>query len=358
MATSVSIIIPVFNAQATIGETLKSIQAEIVRSPEISCEVIAVDDGSTDGSAEVLKFWEGQIPIKTFSMNHTGSPASPRNFGIQQATSKFVFFLDSDDVLISGGLQTAVEFAIENGSDVVLPRLVSLDGRGVPRGMYSKNKPDVNLENSRIYWALNPMKLIRRSLLVENEITFDTSLSRDEDQPFAFKVYLAANKISILADPPVVGVRYSPSGTNLTMRDYSKEELLKYLSVMTQIMDEGVDSMSTRQFLLIRNWEIEVSREFVWKRLALMPKESWASSFEDLHEFSKERLVPSMLPRTSIRWRGIVGLIGAANYDELQKLLLGRKLVLENRSWLSKVRGVFISNLIRLKSTIFLPKNF
>jgi CDP-glycerol glycerophosphotransferase len=224
--------------------------------------------------------------------------------------------------------------------------------------MYSKNKPDVNLENSRIYWALNPMKLIRRSLLVENEITFDTSLSRDEDQPFAFKVYLAANKISILADPPVVGVRYSPSGTNLTMRDYSKEELLKYLSVMTQIMDEGVDSMSTRQFLLIRNWEIEVSREFVWKRLALMPKESWASSFEDLHEFSKERLVPSMLPRTSIRWRGIVGLIGAANYDELQKLLLGRKLVLENRSWLSKVRGVFISNLIRLKSTIFLPKNF
>ena len=358
MATSVSIIIPVFNAERTIGETLKSIQAEIARSPKIVWEVIAVDDGSTDGSAEVLKSWESQIPIKAFSMNHTGSPASPRNFGIQQATSEFVFFLDSDDVLISGGLSAAVKLALDNKSDVVLPRLVSLDGRGVPRGMYSNNQPSVELDNSRIYWALNPMKLISRSLLVENKITFDTSLSRDEDQPFAFKVYLAAMKISILADPPVVGVRYSPSGTNLTMRDYSKEELFKYLSVMTQIMDEGVYSMSTKQFLLIRNWEIEISREFVWNRLALMPKETWTSSFEDLYEFSKDRLVPNMLPKTSIRWRGIVGLIGAANYDDLQKLLLGRKMVLENGSWLRKVRGILISNWIRLKSTIFLPKTF
>ena len=358
MGVSVSIVMPVFNAEETIGETLKSIQAEIERSPEISWEVLAVDDGSTDGSTEVLDSWSNQLPLKVFALNHTGSPATPRNFGIQQATGEFVFFLDSDDVLMPGGLMAATKYAYENTSDVVLPRLVSLDGRGVPRGMYSDNRPDVKLENSRIYWALNPMKLIRRSLLIENKIEFDTALSRDEDQPFAFKAYLAAKKISILADPPVVGVRYSPGGNNLTLRDYSKEELFKYLSVMTQIMDKGVESSSTKQFLLIRNWEIEISREFIWKRLALMPKEFWVSSFKDLHEFSKERLVPSMLPKTSIRWRGIVGLIGSANYPDLEKLVKGRRLVLENRSWISKCRGVLISNWIRFKSTVFLPNNF
>ena len=358
MGSSVSIIIPVFNAQNTIAETLASVEAEITGSTDISWEVIAINDGSTDGSAEVLKSWQSQVPLKLFTLGHTGGPASPRNLGIQEATSEFVFFLDSDDLLIPSGLRAAVRYAIDNGSDVVLPRLVSLDGRGVPRGMYSKNQSDVNLENSRIYWALNPMKLIRRSLLIENKIIFDTSLSRDEDQPFAFKVYLAAKKISILADPPVVGVRYSPSGANLTLRDYSKEELFKYLSMMTQIMDEGVESLSTKQFLLIRNWEIEISREFIWKRLALMPKESWASSFEDLHEFSKVKLVPNMLPRTSIRWRGIVGMIGSANFANLERLVEGRKLVLENSSWSGKARGVLISNWIRLKSTIFLPENF
>ena len=358
MRKSISVIVPVFNAKDTISDTLESIKVEISKSPEISWEVIAIDDGSTDGSVEVLEAWKTQLPLKTFALSHTGGPASPRNLGIQEATGEFVFFLDSDDVLLPGGLQATVEYAIENGSDVVLPRLVSLDGRGVPRGMYSKNQPDVELENSRIYWALNPMKLIRRSLLIENKIEFDASLSRDEDQPFAFKAYLAAKKISILADPPVVGVRYSPSGANLTLRDYSKEELFKYLSVMTQIMDEGVESISTKQFMLIRNWEIEISREFIWKRLALMPKQSWASSLEDLHEFSKERFVPNMLPRTSIRWRGIVALIGSANFTNLEKLVEGRKLVLENSSWSSKPRGVLISNWIRLKSTIFLPKNF
>lgn len=358
MRNSISVIVPVFNAKGTIGDTLESIKIEIAKSPKISWEVIAIDDGSTDGSVEVLKFWQIQLPLKIFTLNHTGSPASPRNFGIQQATGDFVFFLDSDDILLPSGLSAAVNYAIKNDSDVVLPRLVSLDGRGVPRGMYSKNQPDVNLENSRIYWALNPMKLIRRSLLIENEIEFDTSLSRDEDQPFAFKAYLAATKISILADPPVVGVRYSPSGANLTLRNYSKEELFKYLSVMTQIMDEGVESISTKQFLLIRNWEIEISREFIWKRLALLPKESWASSFEDLYEFSKERLVPNMLPKTSIRWRGIVGMIGSANYPDLEKLVEGRRLVLENRSGLSKSRGFLISNWIRLRSTVQLQKSF
>ena len=358
MRTSISIIIPVFNAEGTIGETLESIKAEISRSPEISWEVIAVDDGSTDGSIEVLESWKILLPLQAFTLNHTGSPAKPRNFGIQEATGEFVFFLDSDDVLMPGGLTAATKYAYENTSDVVLPRLVSLDGRGVPRGMYLKNQPDINLENSRVYWALNPMKLIRRSLLIKNKIEFDTSLSRDEDQPFAFKAYLAATKISILADPPVVGVRYSPSGANLTLRNYSKEELFKYLSVMTQIMDEGVESISTKQFLLIRNWEIEISREFIWKRLALMPKDSLASSLEDLHKFSEERLVPNMLPRTSIRWRGIVRLIGTASFPDLVKLVEGRKLVLENRSWISKVRGLLISNWIRFKSTLFLPKNF
>lgn len=358
MGISVSIIIPVFNAEETIRETLKSIEAEIAKSPSISWEVIVVDDGSTDGSIGVVDSWKNRLPLKTFSLDHTGSPASARNLGIQESTSEFVFFLDSDDLLMPGGLSAAVEYAISNGSDVLLPRLVSLDGRAVPRGMYSMNQPDVDLHNSRIYWALNPMKLIRRSLLIENEIKFDTTLSRDEDQPFAFNAYLSANKISVLADPPVVGVRYSPNQTNLTLRNYSKEELFKYLSKMTQLMDEGVSSTETKEFLLIRNWEIEISREFVWKRLALMPRETWAISFEELALFSKERLRASMLPKTSIRWRGIVGIIGTTNHKDFEKLLEGRKLVLENRSHTSKLRGVLVSNWIRLKSTIFLPDKF
>jgi glycosyltransferase involved in cell wall biosynthesis len=358
MGASVSIIIPVFNAQKTIDETLASIKVEIVNSPEISWEVIAINDGSTDGSAEVLKSWQSQLPLKTFTLGHTGGPASPRNLGIQEATSEFVFFLDSDDVLIRGGLLAAVEYAIANDSDVVLPRLASLDGRGVPRGMYSKNQPDVDLENSRIYWALNPMKLIRRSLLVENDIKFNAELSVGEDQPFSALAYLNAEKISVLSNPPAVGVRYTKSATNITLQVKPASAYFELLDTMAQIISNSKLNDEAKQFIWIRHWEIEIARELVWNSLAMQDSGEWLDVLKKLYGLASLNISPGMLPKTSIRWRGIVGLIGSANYPDLEKLVKGRKLVLENRSWISKYRGVLLSNWIRFKSTIFLPKNF
>ena len=357
MAASVTIIIPVYNASDTLNETLKSIESEIIDQAHIDWKVIAIDDGSTDDSLKLLKSWSNRLPLQIKQTEHTGSPAQPRNLGIELATTKYVYFLDADDVLIKGGLTAAVNYAELTNSDVVVTRLVSLDGRGVPRGMFSENREGVTLKNSRIYWALNPMKLICRELLNENSIRFETDMRRDEDQPFAFKSYLAAKKISILAEPPVVGVRYSPAGNNLTLREYAPEDLFHYLKIMSRIMENSNLPPELRHFLLTRNWEIEISREFVWKRLGLLPTELWLPSLNRLTELSQELLVPEMLPRTSIRWRGIVGLIATESYDDLITLLKARNRVLTGRS-LTRIRGSLTSNWIRLKATVKLPKNF
>lgn len=358
MSNSVSIIIPVFNAVSTIEETFESIKMEIANSPNVSWDVIAVDDGSTDGTNKVLEYWKNQLPLKTFTLNHTGSPASPRNLGIQEATGDFVFFLDSDDVLLPGGLIATVEYAIENSSDVVLPRLISLDGRGVPRGMYAKNQPEVNLANSRIYWALNPMKLIRRSVLIENDIKFNTELSVGEDQPFSALTYLLAEKISVLSIPPAVGVRYTKSATNLTLQVKPASAYFELLEIMAQIISDSKLNDEAKQFIWIRHWEIEIARELVWNSLGSQDSGEWSDILKKLHGLASIHLLPGMLPKTSIRWRGIVGLIGSANFADLERLVEGRKIVLENSSWSGKARGILISNWIRLKSTIFLPKNF
>jgi hypothetical protein len=195
-------------------------------------------------------------------------------------------------------------------------------------------------------------------LLSDEKIRFDSTLRRDEDQPFSLRVYLAANKISILADPPTVGVRYSPTGTNLTLRDYQPSDCFDFLKTMVSILDQGVPEQDYRHFLMIRHWEIEIARELFWKRLALLKPTQWNETISWMNEFSKARLVPDMLPRTSIRWRGIVGLIATSNYKELEKLLFGRNLVLENKSVTKKVLGILISNWVRLTATLRLPKNF
>ena len=350
-------ILPVFNAEVTLPKTLSSIAAEFATHPEIQWQVIAVDDGSADDSLKILEQWSSKLPMTIESLSHSGSPAGPRNHGIETATSDYVFFLDADDVLIPGGLSSAVSYALENDSDVVLVKLKSLDGRGVPRGMFNGNLSQVTLSNSRIYWALNPMKLVRRSLLIDNRIRFATDSQVGEDQPFSAKCYLNATTISILSDPPTVGVRYTKSGTNLTLRVKPKSAYISLLEQMAEIIDSSKLDLEAKRFLWIRHWEIEVARELIWNSMPITSV-SHREDFEQLHLLSQRYLVPQMLPRTSIRWRGIVGLIGASNNAEFEKLLSARKRVLDNQSLASKIRGVVVSNWIRFKATVELPKSF
>jgi hypothetical protein len=126
---------------------------------------------------------------------------------------------------------------------------------------------------------------------------------------------------------------------------------------MSAILDSANLGEEAKNFLWIRHWEIEIARELIWNSLPIQ-RGSQNETLEKLHSLSQKYLVPNMLPKTSIRWRGIVGLIGTANYSELEKLLISRKLVIENVSYASKLRGIAISNWIRLKATARLPKGF
>ena len=357
MLSSISLIIPVFNACETIEQTLASIELEIRENPKIEWQIIVVDDGSSDNSLEILQKWKTNLPLTIVELEHSGSPAGPRNHGIEIATGEFVFFLDADDVLLEGGLSAALSFALENSADVVLVKLKSLDGRGVPRGMFSGNQPKVTLADSRIYWALNPMKLVKRSLLSDNQIRFATELAVGEDQPFSAMCYLSAKTVSILSEPAVVGVRYTKSGSNLTLQVKPAGEYFLLLDQMTRILDSANLEVEVKNFLWIRHWEIEIARELIWNT---MPNIPGAHNIEltKLYHLSQQNLVPSMLPRISIRWRGIVGLIATSNYRELERLLTSRNLALESNSQIQKVRGIIMANWIRLTATLRLPKNF
>lgn len=115
-----SIIIPMYNAEATIGRTIES----VINQTFNSWEIIIVDDGCSDKSVEICnrfikKFSTSHILLIELSQN-SGNAKRPREFGVKSANGDFCVFLDSDDTLARDYLEIMSKH-IAAGVDVVIP---------------------------------------------------------------------------------------------------------------------------------------------------------------------------------------------------------------------------------------------
>jgi len=102
----VSVIVPVYNREQFLGETLDSIFA----LDYVPFEVMVVDDGSTDGSAEIAQSY---ADVHYFRQENRG-PGAARNIGIEASRGEFVAFVDSDDVVLPHKLSAQVGYLLDH----------------------------------------------------------------------------------------------------------------------------------------------------------------------------------------------------------------------------------------------------
>lgn len=97
METKISVIIPVYNAEKYLAETLDS----VLNQTFTDFEVIAVNDGSTDNSLNILnEYGNKDSRIKIFSNSNSGV-STARNTGIEKASGEYICFIDADDLIAS-----------------------------------------------------------------------------------------------------------------------------------------------------------------------------------------------------------------------------------------------------------------
>ncbi|MFF4750088.1 glycosyltransferase family 2 protein [Streptomyces sp. NPDC002514] len=180
-------------------ECLASVEAQTIDPERI--EVIAVDDGSTDGTGEYLEEFAARvaIPVTVIRQENSGGPSGPRNVGLGKAAGRYVFFLDADDRLGPEALERMVAMADENGTDVVLGRVEGIN-RTPPKSMWGKTLGRTDVYSSNIKFTLSAQKLFRRALLDRHGMRFDESLWTGEDALFTMEAYLRADGVSVLAD--------------------------------------------------------------------------------------------------------------------------------------------------------------
>ena len=193
----VSVIIPVWNVEPYLRRCLDSVLHQTI-GPE-RLEVIAVDDGSTDGSSALLDDYAARYPqLHVFHEPNSGGPGRPRNVGLDHASGRYVFFLDADDYLGDEALERLVAMADRNRSDVVLGKMVGVDGRRVPARAFRRSRDRADLKD--VYSTLTVLKLFRRSLIERLGLRFAEGLTGGEDGPFTVRAYLQSNVISVVAD--------------------------------------------------------------------------------------------------------------------------------------------------------------
>lgn len=142
----VTVITPCHNAGDTIAQTIDSVLAQTYPN----WEMIVVDDGSTDNSAEIIQDYAlRDSRIKYFKTKKaSGSPALPRNIGLDNAKGDYIAFLDADDLWLPEKLEKQLRFAEENKRKFVYSNYekISHDGR--------RSNRIVNLRNKSTFWDI------------------------------------------------------------------------------------------------------------------------------------------------------------------------------------------------------------
>lgn len=196
----ISIILPVYNVEKYLAQCLESLLSQTLEE----IEIVAVDDGSTDKSPEILREYQMRFPHKLFlytTKNHGVSHA--RNYGFSKSRGQYIWFVDSDDYVEADACQKLYQKAVSDNNDLVLFSYYNVDCTTLERHPFSiascsqnfriTDKPCELPLISPYPW----IKLIRRDLF--EGLSFPCGI-RFEDLPIAYLLAVKARCIGVLTD--------------------------------------------------------------------------------------------------------------------------------------------------------------
>ncbi|MFH9244527.1 glycosyltransferase [Streptomyces lydicus] len=301
-APAVSVIVPVHNTRPYLPRSLGSVFAQTLDQRRI--EVIAVDDGSTDGSAAWLTGQARHHPnLTVITQPASGGAGRPRNVGLSLATGDYVFFLDSDDHLGPEALDRLTRMAQTHGSDVVHGRIVGVDGRAAPVDLRT-TRARVTPFDSPVYWTLAAYKLFRRAFLEQHHLRFVEGRLLAEDLPFGIAALLRADTVSVLADYDCYYLHGRPDDSNASRQDLDWCEYLHYIATVLATVEAEVPPGPDRDALMVRHFHGEILMPFAAPYLARPPagRRAMAAAARPLVErYLTDRVQAALPPRLRLR---------------------------------------------------------
>lgn len=293
-----------YNAENFIGETLNSLANQTFQN----FEVIVVDDCSTDNSCAVVGNFSARfgdrLKVAKLSKN-SGCPGIPRNFALEAARGKYVYFLDADDLLSETALEELYDVAENFNADVVHAEktFAFFDEDGISGAepisfqtgefvteptleTFDIGERVTDFIHKRYLWQVWG-KLFRRQFLLDNQIKF-SAIKTFEDFVFAFMSLVAAkNYVRV----PFVSYFYRVRKNSLS---HESRDTVELSTTMIKVVGELDNFMNSRKFFR-ENYQARYALLdfFIRERLEVIAKNFFVASKLDpaeVFEFFREKV--------------------------------------------------------------------
>ncbi|MBP5339103.1 MAG: glycosyltransferase [Prevotella sp.] len=249
----VSVILPVYNVEPYLREALESLVNQTLKD----IEIIAVNDGSTDNSEEILKeFQSRDSRVKYFSQENQGLSGA-RNTGLVLCKGKYIYFMDSDDIVDTHALEMCYATAHQHDADVCIFDADIIYEKGARPLPWDYNRSSILQEDKRYkgnelmnllldtgkHNAVVWLQFIKADYLEKLQLNFFRGIIH-EDELFTPQLLLQTNSIFYIAQR---FIKHRVRNTSIVGKGYSKRNLNCYMTVFDELF-KFQDSPIIRKF--------------------------------------------------------------------------------------------------------------
>lgn len=261
MAPRLSIIIPVYNVEAFLRNTLVSVFSTNVCTDAF--EVIVVDDGSLDGSAEIVREFCDHPNLVLLEEENSG-PGGARMIGVSEATGDYLWFIDGDDYLVDNAIGKVLELLDEKpDADVLMFPLIRVSADSENRSLDYSIERDKLLEGKEIIMdpglpVWNVAHFVLKRQMMDNPWASFPKRLIHEDEYFNVVLLSISERVWVMKDP--VYVHLSRPGSimdSLTSR--SLEDMLVIHQMLNRFMKEVLDPSDWAWFRAYTFGQLKVS---------------------------------------------------------------------------------------------------
>lgn len=246
----VSIVIPVYNKREYIGECLEAISKQTYTN----YEAIIINDGSTDGSAEICDSVAAKYPWTRIIHKANGGVSAARNQGMREARGEWICFVDVDDYPLPEMLEKMVR---ENAALVVCNwsdenKKYCSNRFTQPRQVCTMKGDDTLLLGTPDFFKTIWNKLFRTDILEKNNIRYEEEICHAEDALFAIDYYSSLDKNAqiVLLQEPLYFHRSDVKGS--LVKDRNVEKWRKSAQYWWKHVENANLSKEVKDYMLVR----------------------------------------------------------------------------------------------------------